>query len=352
MPYTYEQFVSAANGAGMLDKFSEEDMEIAKLNPEFGMSVLKLQQDIQGARTTEQKMLAQEAINQIRKSYGTNQNNAALSFLSENQTDYQKALNEMINQEKFRYDPATDPSYGALKKAYLREGDRAREDTLAKVSAATGGTPSSFAVTAAQQAGDYYSGKLADATSAMEQNAYQRYLDDLNQAFRIEQDKKAQEQQAFENALALYNTLGYATPEVAEILGIGGRASGGSIGNGVSSGGIAGAGIADQGTDQTTGGTLLDNMMEELPEDTAPENYTVTNRNGNGWVEIGGGRMTWTELERAVNQGRIVEMVDPVNGTVTYKYASANTSKNDKKEASGMGGGGNVNIVSRYDALK
>ena len=50
--------------------------------------------------------------------------------------------------------------------------------------------------------------------------------------------------------------------------------------------------------------------------------FKVTNRNGDGWVAVGNGRMTWTELESAVNQGRVVEVIDQDKGTITYKYAS------------------------------
>lgn len=178
--YTYDDFVTAARNAGMLDRFSEEDLRIAQSSPEYGLSALKLNQDLQNATTMEQQLLAQEAMKQLRQSYGVT---GMQSSQPGTQTVYQQALNEASPAAgptgSFLYDPATDPSYGAQKKAYLREGDRARADTMAQVSAATGGVPSSYAVTAAQQAGDYYSTQWADKVPGLEQTAYQKYLKEL-----------------------------------------------------------------------------------------------------------------------------------------------------------------------------
>ncbi len=188
MAYTYDQFTKAATDAGMLEKFSQLDLDTAKNNPEYGLSMLKLYQDEAGATTPEQKLLAQEAAKQLRKTYGTilatdqatAQQGAGGSFNYKNQTEYQNALDKVVNREPFEYNQNEDPQYSAYRKAYLREADRAREDTIAKVSANSGGTPSSFAVTAAQQAGDYYVGQLNDQIPVLQQNAYQRYLNGLN----------------------------------------------------------------------------------------------------------------------------------------------------------------------------
>lgn len=93
---------------------------------------------------------------------------------------YQKALAAVTNPTAFSYDVEQDPVYSAYRKQYLREGDRAMADTLAKLSAGTGGRPSSYAVMAAQQAGNYYNSQLTDVIPNLYQNAYQRYLNDLS----------------------------------------------------------------------------------------------------------------------------------------------------------------------------
>lgn len=283
MAYTYDQFVTAATGAGLLDKFDDEELRIVRSNPEYGMSALKLRQDLQGAKTTEQKMLAQESLNQLRKSYGGNvasstppasgTGGTAGSFRYGGEADYEKLLGEVANPKPFEYDYNTDPSFQAMKKTQLREAERATEDTMGSFAGMTGGVPSSAAITAASQAGDYYRSQLTDAIPQLQQNAYQRYLAEIDaknaalnamaadrnfdwqkylaeydqqfnreqfdwqkylaeydqQQSQIQQDAAAK-QQEWANAFALYQQLGYATPEIAAILGI--PASGGqSAGN-------------------------------------------------------------------------------------------------------------------------
>lgn len=247
MAYTYDDFVTAAKNAGLLEKFGEDDLKIAQTSPEYGLSVLKLTQDLQSATTTEQQLLAQEALNQLKQSYGSFGTTATTGAASTygNETEYQKLLNEAVNQEAFSYDAAQDPSYSALKKTYLREGERAKEDTLAKVSAATGGTPSSYAVTAAQQSGDYYAEQLADQIPTLEQNAYQKYLNDYNlklstlDTLRTDRNQELEKQQAAAELMAsagdyslLAQLYGLTDEQLAKLQGTTGSGGTGSTGSG------------------------------------------------------------------------------------------------------------------------
>lgn len=236
MAYTYDNFVAAATGAGLMDQFGEDDLKLAKSNPEYGLSALKLTQELKSATTAEQQLLAQEALKQLRTSYGSIGNTGSTgSFVYDNESAYQELLNAVTTPGSFRYDAAKDPSYAAMKKTYLREGERAREDTLAKAAAATGGVPSSYAVTAAQQSGDYYAGQLADQLPTLEQNAYQRYLSEQSQKLSglsaLTTDKNfdynaylqdyENKQNTFANALSVYKQLGDAAPDwVMDTLGI------------------------------------------------------------------------------------------------------------------------------------
>ena len=77
---------------------------------------------------------------------------------------------------KWSYNPDTDPVWQAYQKQYRREGQRATEDTLGRVAGMTGGMPSSYAVTAASQAGNYYASQLSDKLPELYQDAYNRYL--------------------------------------------------------------------------------------------------------------------------------------------------------------------------------
>lgn len=208
MAYTYEDFEKAAAGSGV--NFSQYDLDLAKKYPEFGMSVLNLKKDYANATTEEQRQLANARANELRKNYGNYSGGAdgssyismgkyaqgiddtldkigsfpsftygdAPSYENRFQQKQQELLDAALNREPFSWSKETDPQYGSYKKTYLREGERATANALAQASAASGGRPSSYAVNAATQAGDYYATKLADAIPTLYQQAYERYLKD------------------------------------------------------------------------------------------------------------------------------------------------------------------------------
>ena len=70
MAYTYDDFEKAAIAAGLLGNFSQYDLDLARAYPEAGLSLLSLKQDWNNATTDEARLLANEAANQIRSSYG------------------------------------------------------------------------------------------------------------------------------------------------------------------------------------------------------------------------------------------------------------------------------------------
>lgn len=89
-------------------------------------------------------------------------------------------VNKAINRQPFQYDPATDPAYQAYARQYLRLGDEAGRDTLADVSAQTGGIASSYAVTASQQARNAYNQALTDKIPSLMETAYNKYRNEYN----------------------------------------------------------------------------------------------------------------------------------------------------------------------------
>lgn len=212
MAYTYDDFVKAANQSGLMGQFSQDDLNLAQKHPEFGLSVLSLKKDYNNATTAEQRLLANQAANELRKSYGNYSGGAdggsfrlesKLNRRSDDLLDqlgsfgsfsYGEAptyentfaqqqkdlLDRILNREYFSWSRETDPQWSSYKKSYLREGDRATANALAKASAASGGRPSSYAVNAATQAGDYYATKLNDVIPTLYQQAYERYLDEYN----------------------------------------------------------------------------------------------------------------------------------------------------------------------------
>ena len=212
MAYTYDDFVKAANQSGLMGQFSQDDLNLAQKYPEFGLSVLSLKKDYNNAATAEQRLLANQAANELRKSYGNysggadggsfrlesklnrraddllDQIGSFGSFSYDEAPAYENAfaqqqkdlLDRILNREDFSWSKETDPQWSSYKKSYLREGDRATANALAQASAASGGRPSSYAVNAATQAGDYYATKLNDVIPTLYQQAYERYLDEYN----------------------------------------------------------------------------------------------------------------------------------------------------------------------------
>lgn len=254
MAYTYDDFLTEAKAAGMSDRFSQNDLLTAQKNPEYGISLLGLMKDVANSTTDEQRLIATEAANQLRKNYGvynTGSKSADYSYASSYGSVIDDLMGKIKNYGSFSYDPKEDTTYSAIKKQYMREGERASDNAMTQAAAASGGVPSSYAVTAAQQAGNYYAGQLGDMLPSLEQNAYQEYLGNFDmlkdklgtyqqqdatdyQRYLDAYNKQLQEEQeSYQNALTMYKILGYATPEIAQILGIPARTNSG--GSGVSS---------------------------------------------------------------------------------------------------------------------
>lgn len=226
--YTYEDFQRAAQEAGLLGQFSEADMRLAQQNPDAGMSILKYKTDYRNAPTDEARALANQGAESIRSSYGGytgggNGGSFRLDTLSprnytaspapeyENRYDgrINDLLNQIVNRPDFSYDAEFDPLFSQYKKQYTREGQRATQDALGQAAAASGGLPSSYAVTAASQAGDYYASQLTDKIPELYQLAYQKYMNDYNMKLSDLQAVQGAEQSDYDkylNALGQYNT--------------------------------------------------------------------------------------------------------------------------------------------------
>ena len=91
--------------------------------------------------------------------------------------------NKIVGRDPFSYNPETDPIYQQYAKTYMREGERAMNDTLAAMAAGAGGM-NSYALGAAQQAQNYYGAQLADKVPELHQLAYDMYLRNLDNQIR------------------------------------------------------------------------------------------------------------------------------------------------------------------------
>lgn len=256
--FTYDQFQKAAQDSGLMGEFSPADLSLAQRNPDAGMSLLKYKQDYHAATTDEARALANLGAEGIRSSYGNytggdnggsfyldplspssfdggkaptynNQYAGDIADLWEQQRDYgsydygeaapvynnryddtiQDLIQGILNREDFSYDPATDPLYQNYRKQYTREGQRATADTLGQAAAASGGIPSSYATTAAAQAGNYYAAQMTDKIPELYQLAYNQYLNDYNMQLSdlgVVQGAEQSDYDKYLNELQQFNT--------------------------------------------------------------------------------------------------------------------------------------------------
>jgi hypothetical protein len=221
--YTYDDFMKKATDEGLWDSMSEADKVLAEKNPEAGMSILQYRLDYRNASTDDARALAHEGAERIRTQYGgyTGGDSGSGYYLTDptpsayekanapvydgdydeqirksldailNKDEYQSSyaqqiqdtINQITNGETFSYDAASDPLYQAYAKQYRREGKRAATDTLGNAASLTGGMPSSYAMTAASQSGDYYAAQLSDKLPELAEASYDRYLNQQSEKY-------------------------------------------------------------------------------------------------------------------------------------------------------------------------
>lgn len=88
----------------------------------------------------------------------------------------QDALNKWQNREDFKYDLDSDAIYNQYKNNYMNQGKLASKDVMGQASALTGGYANSYMQTVGNQAYQGYLQKLNDIVPELQQNAYNKYL--------------------------------------------------------------------------------------------------------------------------------------------------------------------------------
>lgn len=234
MTHTYDDFTKKLNSSGLQKQFSAEDLALAQRAPDRGMTILNAKIGWNNSKDPTQQAYYHSLGEQARKeggnysgggngadylylgsasagaqqkldklgNYGSFQyespyaqqldsalkglqntgsfqwNGTAPTYQNQYAGMQKDLLDQIVNRPEFSWSKDSDPNWSAYRKEYLREGDRAAANALAQASAASAGRPSSYAATAASQAGDYYAGQLSDQIPQLYQNAYQRYLDE------------------------------------------------------------------------------------------------------------------------------------------------------------------------------
>ncbi len=129
---------------------------------------------IQNEKAKENKLLSQKETADFLNGYVSK--NPMPKAPTKDPRIYQK-LTEILNRDDFSYDVTKDPLFEQYARMYQREGDRAMRDTLAEAATSAGGM-NTYAITAAQQAQNYYNSQLGDKIPELYQLAYSMYLDD------------------------------------------------------------------------------------------------------------------------------------------------------------------------------
>ncbi len=135
---------------------------------------------------------------------------------------YIQKLNEAMAKVtgNYTYDPDTDPIASAYKKSYLREADRAMQNTLGEYATMTGGLPSTQAVAAASQSADNYKAQLALKMAELGQQAYDRDVSKVGMLMSAAQDADNRYYTALSSAMNRWAQLGSADEQVASVLGV------------------------------------------------------------------------------------------------------------------------------------
>lgn len=192
--YTYEDFENKLKAGSY--GVSDADRKLAQQNPDAGMSILSAKDQWAAAKTPEEKAAANAAAELIRRREGNYVGGkdgsgfmndysyapAAKDCESPYTELMQGKMDDILNRDPFSYNPSSDPSYQAYSEKYRNLGRNAMQNTLGSAAAMTGGLPSSYALTAAQQANDAYNAQMSDMIPTLQEAARAAYYNDLTQS--------------------------------------------------------------------------------------------------------------------------------------------------------------------------
>ena len=228
------------------NRIGEADLALGKDNPGALEQILQERQNWANATTQEAKNAAHNRAENIRKAYGQysggqegmdgqysptyvkpspaaqNDNVAALyekynnlygknnapTWTPQYQNEINSILNQITNRDAFSYNMNTDPLYQQYRDQYIREGQRAMKDTMARTAMMSGGYANTAGAIAAQQGYDNYLAQLNDRVPQLEQMAYGKYADnlaDLYNQFNAYQSEDQRLYGQYMDALGQYN---------------------------------------------------------------------------------------------------------------------------------------------------
>jgi hypothetical protein len=129
-------------------------------------------------------------------------------YSSPNQQLSEEALKNWQNYKPFNFDINRDALYNQYKNNYMTQGKLAMQDTMGQAAALTGGYGNSYANTAGNQVYQGYLTKLNEVVPALQDAAYNRYLQGKNDAYnnwQVLQSKEAQDYSRYMDSINRFN---------------------------------------------------------------------------------------------------------------------------------------------------
>ena len=264
----------------------------------------------------------------------------------------QEALDAIRKRKKFSYDLNGDALYQQYKDKYVQQGKQAMQDTMGQAAALTGGYGSTYGQAVGQQQYDAYLQNLNDVVPELYQLALSRYQmegDDLKTQYSLLADQYQQEYGQYRDKVGDWQTernflsgrydsernLDYGMWDDARDFAYTDYRNG----------------IADEqwrrqyeesvrqfneqmalsreqfawqqaqaqaaAAAKSSGGGSSSGKSSGKSDDYS--GYTLTNRNGSGWIALGSSRFSEEEIQRMIGRGEVQEIIDRNKKTITYK---------------------------------
>lgn len=264
----------------------------------------------------------------------------------------QEALDAIRKRKKFSYDLNGDALYQQYKDKYVQQGKQAMQDTMGQAAALTGGYASTYGQAVGQQQYDAYLQNLNDVVPELYQLALSRYQmegDDLKTQYSLLADQYQQEYGQYRDKVGDWQTernflSGRYDSERNLDYGMWGDARDFAYTDYRN-------GIADEqwrrqyeesvrqfneqmalsreqfawqqaqaqaaAAAKSSGGGSSSGKSSGKSDDYS--GYTLTNRNGSGWIALGSSRFSEEEIQRMIGRGEVQEIIDRNKKTITYK---------------------------------
>lgn len=136
-----------------------------------------LKQPVEKNRPTYQKS---DSLVSAEKTLAEWEQNKPSDYNSKYSEEIERVLDSILNREKFNYNLNADPLYNQYKEQYVNYGKKAMLDTVADLSALTGGYANSYAVSAGNQSYNNYLNNLNEIALDLYDRAYSAYKDEGN----------------------------------------------------------------------------------------------------------------------------------------------------------------------------